>query len=73
MDGLSNISETHPQFTPEALAEGDAHEYLTISPKPASEAMLDLLRQEPEGTVTIVAVGPCEWFCFGIVVYNRPA
>jgi inosine-uridine nucleoside N-ribohydrolase len=58
MDGLSNISETHPHFTPEELGVGEVHQYLDISPKSASEAMLDLLRSEPEGTVTIVAIGP---------------
>jgi len=60
MDGLSNISETHPHFTPEELGVGEVHEHLDISPKPAPVAMLDLLRNEPEGTVTIVAIGPCE-------------
>jgi inosine-uridine nucleoside N-ribohydrolase len=57
-DGLSNISETHPHFTPPATA-GKEHAHLEISAKPAYEVMLDLLRSEDAGTVTIVAMGPC--------------
>ncbi|ORY35375.1 putative hydrolase [Naematelia encephala] len=57
VDGLSNISETHPHFTPSDL-EPESHEHLDLSPKPSWEATLDLLKAEPEGTVTIVALGP---------------
>jgi hypothetical protein len=63
MDGLSNISETHPHFTPEELKPGQVHEHLEISSKKSYEAILDLLREEPEKTVSIVALGPCE--CIG--------
>ena len=58
MDGLSNISTTHPQYTPPELV-GD-HPYLDISKEPAYKAMLDVLRSEPANTVTLVALGPCE-------------
>lgn len=57
---MSNISVTHPHFTPPVLVNGDLHDHLEISPKPAHEVMLDILREEPEGSVTIVALGPCE-------------
>lgn len=30
-----------------------------VSDKKAYEAILELLEKEPEGTVTIVAIGPC--------------
>jgi inosine-uridine nucleoside N-ribohydrolase len=59
MDGLSNISETHPHFTPPELEPGATHQHLEISQKSSYEAILDLLRDEPEHTVTIVALGPC--------------
>ncbi|WWD18918.1 hypothetical protein CI109_103374 [Kwoniella shandongensis] len=57
-DGLSNITETHPEFTPIQLRPGQVHEHLDISPKPSHEVILDILREEPEGSVTIVALGP---------------
>ena len=62
MDGLSNISETHPQFTPAPLTKGDVHDHLEILKVPAHEAILNILRTEPEGTVPIVALGPREYF-----------
>ncbi|ODN92830.1 hydrolase [Cryptococcus wingfieldii CBS 7118] len=57
-DGLSNISETHPHLTPPEIAHGEGHEHLEITSKPSYQAILDLLRKEPEDTVTIVALGP---------------
>ncbi|WVQ74783.1 hypothetical protein IAR50_004389 [Cryptococcus sp. DSM 104548] len=57
-DGLSNISETHPHLTPPEIQDGDVHDHLEITSKPAYQAILDLLRREPEDTVTIVALGP---------------
>ncbi|KAK8854931.1 hypothetical protein IAR55_003670 [Kwoniella newhampshirensis] len=57
-DGLSNITETHPHFTPPQFGPDEVHEHLDISPKPAHEVILDILRDEPEDTVTIVALGP---------------
>ncbi|CAD6581728.1 MAG: hypothetical protein TREMPRED_003074 [Tremellales sp. Tagirdzhanova-0007] len=58
LDGLSNISETHPRFTPPVRDPNAEHEHLEISPKPAYEAILDVLRSEKSDTVTIVALGP---------------
>ena len=60
MDGLSNISETNPEFTPNVLKPGQVHEHLEISSKKSYEAILDLLKNEPEKTVSIVALGPRE-------------
>ncbi|KAJ9095309.1 hypothetical protein QFC21_005675 [Naganishia friedmannii] len=58
-DGLSNISETHPHFdAPQLPAEGAAHEHLELSKKHASEVILDQLRENERGSVTIVALGP---------------
>ncbi|EIW67451.1 hydrolase [Tremella mesenterica] len=57
-DGLSNISLTHPHFTPPELTKGDIHAHLQIDPRPAHQVILETLQTEPEGTVTIVALGP---------------
>jgi hypothetical protein len=59
-DGLSNISQTHPHFTPPPLpTSGATHDYLDIEEKkPGYEVMLDILRSEEEGTVRIIALGP---------------
>lgn len=59
-DGLSNISVTHPHFTPPQREATDPHDHLEISSKPAFENILDVLREEDDGTVTIVALGPRE-------------
>jgi inosine-uridine nucleoside N-ribohydrolase len=59
-DGLSNISVTHPHFTPPENGAEDPHDHLEISDKPAYENILDILRKEEAGTVSIVALGPCE-------------
>ncbi|BEJ10987.1 hypothetical protein CspHIS471_0104090 [Cutaneotrichosporon sp. HIS471] len=53
-DGLSNISVTHPEFTP---PEGTEYP-LELSKKHAYDEMLALLAAEPAGTVTIIALGP---------------
>ncbi|WVF72631.1 hypothetical protein IAT40_007449 [Kwoniella sp. CBS 6097] len=57
-DGLSNITETHPHFTPPQLDPTVPHEHLELSKKPSYEVMLDILRNEPDDSVTIVALGP---------------
>lgn len=57
-DGLSNISQTHPHFTPPELAESELHEHLELSKKHSSDVMLDILREEEEGSVVIIALGP---------------
>lgn len=55
-DGLSNITQTAPEFTP---PEGFSSDLVRVSDKKAYQALLDLLEAEPEHTVTIVAIGPC--------------
>ncbi|WVW85819.1 hypothetical protein I302_107857 [Kwoniella bestiolae CBS 10118] len=57
-DGLSNITETHPHFTPPQLDASTPHEHLEISKKPSHEVMLDILREEDDDSVVIVALGP---------------
>ncbi|CUA68492.1 hypothetical protein RSOLAG22IIIB_03529 [Rhizoctonia solani] len=56
MDGLSDISTTHPEFNvqePHALAEV-VQEYNV----PAEDAIIELLLESPADSVTLVAVGP---------------
>ena len=57
-DGLSNLTETHPHFTP-APAVTDSHDHLDLDDRPSWEVMLEMLEKEEEGSVTIVALGPC--------------
>ncbi|KAL1407338.1 hypothetical protein Q8F55_006760 [Vanrija albida] len=57
-DGLSNISETHPEFTPPPSKPEDEHEFVKFTSRKGWEAILDVLRAEPEGTVSVVALGP---------------
>ncbi|WVR07374.1 hypothetical protein IAU60_004415 [Kwoniella sp. DSM 27419] len=57
-DGLSNITETHPHFTPPQLDPSTPHDHLELAKKPSHEVMLDILREEEEGSVVIVALGP---------------
>ncbi|KDQ17407.1 hypothetical protein BOTBODRAFT_144237 [Botryobasidium botryosum FD-172 SS1] len=56
-DGLSNISQTHPEFDL-SQNSGENHPPLTISSKPAHEVILDALDQAPPKTIDILAVGP---------------
>ena len=47
-----------PKDAAELQKVKDAHSLFTPSLKPAHEEMLRILREEEEGTITIVAVGP---------------
>lgn len=38
------------------------HAHLDTSPKPSYEVILDILKAEPDDSVTIVALGPCKFF-----------
>ena len=55
---MSNITTTHPEFTPPTLLPDEVHKHLEITSRLSHEAILDVLRQEPPNTVTIVALGP---------------
>ncbi|WWC90885.1 uncharacterized protein L201_005822 [Kwoniella dendrophila CBS 6074] len=57
-DGLSNITKTHPQLTPPKLDPSEQHDYLEITQKPSHQVMLDILREEDDDSVVIVALGP---------------
>lgn len=59
-DGLSNLADTHPEYTPPALKDGEEHAVLTMDKRPSWEVILEILEQEEEGSVTIVALGPRE-------------
>lgn len=73
IDGLHGVHETHPHLSPEetwkAFFEEDSPElgphdhpsyfrYFTPSKVPAHKEILRILREEPENTITICAVGP---------------
>ena len=64
-DGLSNISETHPEFNVHAQ---HAHPRLDVSSNASSAVILETLAKEQAGTVTLVALGPCTYLDHGIVV-----
>lgn len=57
-DGLSNISTTHPHFTPPPHIPGSVHAHLDVSDKPAHEVMLEVLGREERGSVSVIALGP---------------
>ncbi|ELU40624.1 hydrolase [Rhizoctonia solani AG-1 IA] len=57
-DGLSDISTTHPEFNvrdPSVLSE-----VIEESETAAEDAIIELLSESPEDSVTVVAVGPCK-------------
>ncbi len=58
-DGLSNISESHPELNPpEGLLSAGHHSHLEISDRPAHETVLGLLRHHAPRSVTYIALGP---------------
>jgi Inosine-uridine preferring nucleoside hydrolase len=58
-DGLSGISESHPELNlPPDLLSTEHHPLLEISNRPAYEAALDLLREHSARTVTYINLGP---------------
>lgn len=60
-DGLSNITTTHPQFTPPPLPANPVHDHLQIDEsRSSSQVILDILKTEEEGSVRIIALGPCK-------------
>jgi inosine-uridine nucleoside N-ribohydrolase len=58
---LSSPEVSVALFTPPERGVTDPHDHLEISDKPAYENILDILRKEEAGTVSIVALGPCEY------------
>ena len=58
-DGLSGISETHPEY---ALPASFDPKHLSVEANITSaELILDILEKEEPNTVTIIALGPCEY------------
>jgi len=58
-DGLSDISESHPELNlPEDLLLAGNHPHLEISDSPAYEAVLGLLREHALRSVTYIVLGP---------------
>ncbi|KZV84551.1 nucleoside hydrolase [Exidia glandulosa HHB12029] len=54
-DGLSNIMETHPEFS---FPQPFEHPWLKETDVAAHDVILDILRREPAKSVTLLAVGP---------------
>ncbi|KAI0301088.1 Inosine/uridine-preferring nucleoside hydrolase domain-containing protein [Multifurca ochricompacta] len=58
-DGLSNITESHPEFNvPPGLLSPGAHPQLEISDHPGHQVALELLREHAPRSVTYIALGP---------------
>ncbi|KAI0290395.1 nucleoside hydrolase [Multifurca ochricompacta] len=58
-DGLSNITESHPEFNvPPGLLSTGTHPQLEISDRPGHQVALELLREHVPRSVTYIALGP---------------
>jgi hypothetical protein len=58
-DGLSDISESHPELNPpEDLLSAGNHPFLEINDCPAYDAVLGLLRKHPQRSIAYIALGP---------------
>jgi inosine-uridine nucleoside N-ribohydrolase len=55
-DGLSNITQRHPELSPDAGF--DVSEYLEISTEPGTDVATDILRSHPSRSITYIALGP---------------
>lgn len=58
-DGLSDIATTHPEWNVQDTAT--ISKLINESDVQAEDAIIDMLLQEPDDSVTVVAVGPCAY------------
>lgn len=56
-DGLSDITTTHPEWNVQDIAS--MSKLINESEASAEDAIIDMLLQEPDDSVTVIAVGPC--------------
>lgn len=57
-DGLGNISTRHPELQAVFTDSGHQHPQLEISSRSAIDVSLDLIRSEPDKSITYIALGP---------------
>ncbi|THH32284.1 hypothetical protein EUX98_g1908 [Antrodiella citrinella] len=57
-DGLGDITNRFPEFNPKVYVPGQEHPHLILTVKPGVDVILDLIRAEPERSITYIALGP---------------
>ena len=57
-DGLGDIATRHPDLQAASTDTRQQHPQLEISSKSAVDVSLDLIRSEPEKSITYIALGP---------------
>jgi inosine-uridine nucleoside N-ribohydrolase len=58
-DGLSNITERHPELSvPLEEQNATSHPQLQIADQSATAVILDLIKSRPSRTITYLALGP---------------
>lgn len=57
-DGLGDITTRHPDLQAAFAEKGYQHPQLEISSRSAADVALDLIRSEPEESITYIALGP---------------
>ena len=57
-DGLGDITTRHPDLRAAFVDEGQQHPQLEISSRSAIDVSLDLIRSEPDKSITYIALGP---------------
>lgn len=57
-DGLGDIATRHPDLQAAFAENGRQHPQLEISSRSAIDVALDLIRSEPDQSITYIALGP---------------
>jgi inosine-uridine nucleoside N-ribohydrolase len=57
-DGLGDIAARHPDLQDAVTDKGHQHPQLEISSRSAIDVSLDLIRSEPDKSITYIALGP---------------